>query len=215
MRIDWRRTLIVELALLAGCGLAVVTWMVVRQFAHTLLLLLCAAVVAFAIGPLVDRAEKRLGRRGLAAGVVYLGLVLAVAGGLALLTTPFVRQATALLTDLPLLPDAAQAQAPALDARLRELGLPVTVGDIEARAASLFVQSGDIFLGGTLAVLGGLTNLLLDLVLVLMMSLYLVLDGARLRVAFLRLVPLQRRSAVIFVEDTVVLIAGGYLRGQL
>jgi predicted PurR-regulated permease PerM len=215
MRIDWRRALVVELALLAGCALAVVAWLVLARVLHTVLLLLMAAVVAFAVGPMVARVEARLGRRGPAVVVVYLGLAIAVLGGLALLSSPFVRQAAGLLDDLPRLADAAHERAPAIDARLRQLGLPVSVQDMQTRAAALLVDSGSAFLGGSLAALAGLANVLVDLLLVLVMSLYLVLDGVRLRAAFLRLLPAGRRAQALFVEDTVVRVAGGYLRGQL
>jgi predicted PurR-regulated permease PerM len=169
MRIDWRRALVVELALLAACALAIVAWLVLARVLHTVLLLLMAAAVAFAVGPLV-------------------------AWGLA---------------------EAAQARAPAIDARLRELGLPVSVQEVQTRAAALLVDGGGAFLGGSLAALAGLANVLVDLLLVLVMSLYLVLDGARLRTTFLRLVPAERRTHALFVEETVVRVAGGYLRGQL
>lgn len=215
MRIDWRRVLVVELAILAGCALAVVAWLVVAQVLHTVLLLLMAAVVAFAVGPLVAAVEARLGRRGPAAVVVYLGLAVVVIGGLALLSSPFIEQSTRLLDDLPRLADAAKEQAPVIDARLHGLGIPLSVLDVQTRAAGLLVDSGSAVLGGSLALLAGLANLLVGMLLVLVISLYLVLDGPRLRTVFLRLIPAERRAHALFVEETVVRVAGGYLRGQL
>src|SRR5688500_20338223 len=97
MRIDWQRTLVIELALLAGCALAVVAWLMLAQVLHTVLLLLTAAVVAFAVGPLVDKVAARLGGRGPAAIVGSLGLVVAARGGPALLTSPVVVPSTRLL----------------------------------------------------------------------------------------------------------------------
>ncbi len=215
MRIDWRRVLVVELALLAGCALVVVAWLLLARVLHTVLLLLMASVVAFAVEPLVARVEARLGRRGLAVTLVYLSLGASLLGGLALLASPFVQQASGLLGDLPHLADTAKNSAPGIDARLRQLGLPVSVQDVQARVGALLVESGSAFLGGSLAVLGQLANVVVDLLLVLVMSLYLVLGGARLRAGFLRLVPVEHRPQVAFVEETVVRVAGGYLRGQL
>jgi predicted PurR-regulated permease PerM len=215
MRIDWRRTLVIELTILAGCALAVVAWLVLARVLHTALLLLMASVVAFAVEPLVAWVEARLGRRRPAAVVVYLGLAVAMLGGLALLASPFVQQASGLLEDLPRLADAAKEQAPAIDVRMHALGLPLGVQDVQTRAVALLVDSGSVVLGGSVALLGGLANVVVDLLLVLVMSLYLVLGGARLRTTFLRLVPLDRRQQARFVEETVVRVAGGYLRGQL
>jgi predicted PurR-regulated permease PerM len=193
----------------------VVALLLLSRVLHTVLLLLMASVVAFAVEPLVARVEARLGRRGLAATLVYLGLGTSLLGGLAFLVSPFVQQASSLLGDLPHLADAAKDNAPGLDARLRELGLPLNVQDVQTRAGALLVESGSAFLGGSLAVLGQLANVVVDLLLVLVMSLYLVLGGARLRAGALRLVPVDRRSHVAFVEETIVRVAGGYLRGQL
>jgi len=215
MNVDWRRVLTVELALLAGCALAVVAWTIAQRFLHTLVLLLMATVVAFALGPLVERVEERVGRRALAVALVYVALLVVVVGGVTLLAAPFVGQATALLGDLPSLGNAAKTQAPAVDARLRQLGLPVTVDDLQTRLSGAVSESASVVLGGTLAVLTGLTNFVVDLVLTLVMSLYLVLDGQRLRDGLVQLVPAGRREQAAFVEDTVVRIAGGYLRGQL
>src|SRR4051812_18680876 len=98
MTIDWRRILIVELAILAGCALLVVLGWVIGQVAHTVLVLGMSMVVAFALAPLVSRVELGLGgRRGLAAGLVYLALLVVVIGGGALLAQPFVQQLTELV----------------------------------------------------------------------------------------------------------------------
>jgi predicted PurR-regulated permease PerM len=216
MRVDWWRVLVVELALLAGCALAVVAWWAITRVAHTALLLLLGAVVAFALAPAVRRLEDRLdGRRGLAAGLVYLAVFAAALGGLALLVAPLVGQTSQLIQDLPGLAEALQARLPGLETRLRQLGLPVEAGGLQARASSWIVESGGGVLGATLAVLTGLTGAVVDLLLVLVVSFYLVLEGPRLRDALAALVPAERRPQALFAEETVVRIAGGYLRGQL
>jgi predicted PurR-regulated permease PerM len=214
--IDWRRVLIVELALLGACALLVVVWWIVGRFAHTILILLMAAVVAFAIGPLVDRVEVRLGgRRGLAAALVYLGLLVALIGGLALLFRPFVAQLTELLANLPTYAEMLQAQTPVIEERLRAAGLPIEAGELQSRAASLLATQGTMVLGGVLGVVTSLTNFVVDLALILVISFYLVLDSRRIRDAILTLTPARFRPHVLFVESTLTKIGGGYLRGQL
>jgi predicted PurR-regulated permease PerM len=216
MRVDWRRVLVVELALLAGCALAVVAWWVVSRFSHTVFLLLTGAIVAFALEPAVGRLEERLGgRRGMAALIVYLAVLVAAVGGLALLVVPLVGQTTALIGDLPAIADALKAQLPGLETRLRGMGLPVEAGALQARASAWVVESGGGVLGVTLTLLTGVAGGFVDLLLSLVVSLYLVLEGPRLREALAALVPAGRRAEALFVEETVVRIAGGYLRGQL
>jgi predicted PurR-regulated permease PerM len=52
-----------------------------------------------------------------------------------------------------------------------------------------------------------------DLALVLVISFYLVLDSRRIRDTLMALIPASRRQHAVFIEETVVRIAGGYLRG--
>ncbi|HEY3108366.1 MAG TPA: AI-2E family transporter [Chloroflexota bacterium] len=216
MTIDWRRVLVVELALLAGCALLVVVGWVVGRFAHTVLLLGLGIVVAFALGPLVGGLEGRLGgRRGLAAAIVYLALLVVVVGGVALLAQPFVQQLTQLVGDLPRYADMVKSQLPGLQERAQALGLPVELSDLQRRAVAFASEQMGTVLGGTLALLTGLTNLVVDLALVVAISFYLVLDSRRIRDTLISLVPPSRRQDAIFIEETTVRIAGGYLRGQL
>jgi predicted PurR-regulated permease PerM len=216
MRIDWRRTLVVELALLAGCALLVVLGWVISQVAHTVLLFLLSVVVAFALGPLVTRIEDRLGgKRALAATIVYVVLLVIVVGGIALLAQPFVQQLTQLAGDLPRYADLAREQLPGLQARLRALGVPAEISDLQSRVVAFATEQMGTVLGGTLTVVTSLTNLVVDLALVLVISFYLVLDSRRIRDTLLALVPAERRGTALFVEETTVRIAGQYLRGQL
>src|SRR5262249_4257763 len=98
---------------------------------------------------------------------------------------------------------------------LRGLGAPMGVDQIEARLSTAIADSASIVLGGTLSFLLGFTNFVVDLALIVVISLYLVLDAPRIRHALLAAVPVGRRANALFVEETVVRIAGGYLRGQL
>lgn len=216
MPIDWRRVLVVELALLGAVALLVVLWWIVGRFAQTVLLLLLSAVVAFALGPLVDRLEERLGgRRAAAAAIVYLVLLVVLVGGLALLFRPFVAQVTELAANLPRYADMAKAQAPQLEERLRAAGLPVEAGALQTRLTGLVTDQGGMVLGGLLAVVSGLTGFVIKLALVLVISFYLVLDSRRFRDTIVSLAPARHRQHVLFVESTVATIGGGYLRGQL
>jgi predicted PurR-regulated permease PerM len=216
VKVDWRRVLVVELALLAGCALLVVFGWLIGRFAHTVLVLLMGVVVAFALGPLVTRLEERLGgRRGLAAALVYLAVLVILIGGIALLARPFVQQLTELASDLPRYAAMARTQLPGLEVQAREAGLPVDLAELQTRAVAFASEQMGSVLGGTLAIVGGLTNFVVDFALILVISFYLVLDSQRIRDTLIALVPADKRHHALFVEETTVRIAGGYLRGQL
>jgi len=65
---------------------------------------------------------------------------------------------------------------------------------------------------GTLAGVGGM---ILDFILALVISFYLLLDGQRIRERSLALVPSQHRAKAVFLQANVARVLGGYLRGQL
>ena len=215
MTIDWRRIVWIELAILGGCAVAYVAWLILERVLHTALLLLMAAVLAFALGPLVKVVHQHVGRRGVAVAILYLLLLIVLGVGLTLLAAPFVSQSTALLVELPQYAASASTHVPELDKSFHDAGLPITVNQIQTELSNLILTGGSSVVGGTLAVLGALTGTVVDLVLIIVMSLYLLIDAPRFRDAARDLVPASRRANALFVEETVTRVAGGYLRGQI
>src|SRR5581483_1153149 len=72
-----------------------------------------------------------------------------------------------------------------------------------------------VFVGDLLRFLTQVASSALVTVLVLVISFYLLLDGPRLRLAVLRVVPPSHRGKLLFVEESLGRVLGGYLRGQL
>ncbi len=212
---DWQKALVVELTLLAGLAVLWVLWQVLSPILHTLILFALAAVLAFALAGPVNLLAARIGNRIVAIVGVYLLVGLVVVGGLALLAGPFVGQATALVTNLPQYADELQARAPEVEATLAGYGIQAGLDQLKARAAAAVEQGGtDVLthLVGTLAELGGI---MLDAVLALVISIYLLVDGPRVRARSLAAIPSQHRAKALFFEDNVSRVLGGYLRGQL
>lgn len=65
---------------------------------------------------------------------------------------------------------------------------------------------------GTLTGLGGIV---VDIALALVISLYLLADGARFLELGTALIPSRHRGKAAFLQDNVARVLGGYLRGQL
>jgi predicted PurR-regulated permease PerM len=212
---DWQKVLVVFLTLLAGLALTWVLWQVLSPISHTLILFGLAAVLAFALSSPVTMLTGRVGNRLVAIVVVYLLVGTVVVGGLTLLAGPFVRDATALSSALPHYAADLQARAPEVQTALGNYGIQADLDQLKARAAVAVEQGGSEVLKnlvGTLAEVGGI---ILDIVLALVISLYLLIDGPRFRVRILALVPSQHRPKALFLEDHVSRVLGGYLRGQL
>jgi predicted PurR-regulated permease PerM len=212
---DWQKALIVILTLLAGLALLWVLWQVISPLLHTLILFAMGAVLAFALAGPVDGLTRWIGNRAAAMAIVYVLAAVVVMGGLALLAGPFAGQAAALVSDLPRYATELQARLPQLQGFLAGYGIQADVDQVKAGATSAIQQGGTEVLGrllGTLAEVGGL---LLDAVLVLVISVYLVADGTRLRERSLAIVPAAYRERTLFLQANVARVLGGYLRGQL
>ena len=212
---DWQKALIVLLTLLASVAVLWVIWQIVSPILHTLVLFALAAVLAFALSGPVDMLSHRLGNRLLAIVAVYFLVGLMLVGGLTSIAGPFVSQATDLAAALPQYASDLQARAPEVQTTLGQYGIQTDIDQLKVQAVSAIQQGGsDVLknLVGTLAEVGGM---ILDIVLALVISLYLLVDGPRFRERSLAIIPAQHRTKALFLQDNVSRVLGGYLRGQL
>jgi predicted PurR-regulated permease PerM len=192
-----------------------IAWQVVRPILRTLLLFAFAGVLAFALAAPVEAIAARLRHRALAVVAVYLLVGATAVGGLTLLAGPFVAQATALGGELPRYAAEIESRAPEVEGALARYGVQASAAELKARAAQA-VEAGaaDLLrmLVGALAELGAL---LVDIILALVISFYLLLDGPALRRRALALFPAVHRQKALFLEEHTRRVLGGYLRGQL
>ena len=212
---DWQKVLVVFLTVLAGLALTWVLWQVLSPISHTLILFGLAAVLAFALSGPVNMLAARIRNRLAAIVAVYLLVGTVVVGGLTLLAGPFVRDATALSSALPQYAADLQARAPEVQSTLGNYGIQADLDQLKARAATAVEQGGSEVLKNLVGTLAEVGAVILDIVLALVISLYLLIDGPRFRVRTLAVVPAQHRAKALFLEDHVSRVLGGYLRGQL
>ena len=212
---DWQKVLVVFLTVLAGLALTWVLWQVLSPISHTLILFGLAAVLAFALSGPVNMLAARIRNRLAAIVAVYLLVGTVVVGGLTLLAGPFVRDATALSSALPQYAADLQARAPEVQSTLGNYGIQADLDQLKARAATAVEQGGSDVLKNLVGTLAEVGAVILDIVLALVISLYLLIDGPRFRVRTLALVPAEHRAKALFLEDHVSRVLGGYLRGQL
>jgi predicted PurR-regulated permease PerM len=212
---DWQRILVFLLTLLAGAAVLWVLWQIVSPILRTLVLFALAAVLAFALSSPVNMVARRIGNRVAAIVLVYLLVGIIVVGGVVLLAGPFVTQASELVAALPQYAGELQARAPEVQTRLGQYGIQADLDQLKASATGAVEQGAtDVLqhLVGTLAELGGMV---LDFVLALVISLYLLVDGPGLGQRSLAAIPKQHRPKALFLQDNVSRVLGGYLRGQL
>jgi len=185
-------------AIALGIVLGIGALALIALFARPLALLFLAVCTAAAFAPLITRLSGRV-PRNTAILLVYLALLVIVVILIALLLTPLVRQFIALADRLPELID-----------RLR---LFLDENNIsEAQIESLTTQAGQ-FGAGILRAPISVVSGALDIVLVLIVSLYLLMDAPQIRRFVLSLVGANAQGRVDAIGLEMVGVAGGYLRG--
>lgn len=191
----------------------------VRQIGGVLLTFLLAGILAYTLNPLVRMLEAWRIPRILAVLGVFLALVVAVLFALVVLIIPAVGQVQSLVQNPEILTDGAAW----LLARARELPyIGEQIVTIDQATITQFVQSnapspGQVvnialgFIGGVFGVFGTVLNLLLMLI----VSIYLLLDKERIRGASLGAVPATIRDQTVELFHAVEGALVKYLKGQL
>jgi predicted PurR-regulated permease PerM len=209
------RALLVPLVVLAWLAVLLVLGWLVSHVTHALLVLVLSTVVAFALTPLVDLLHRWL-PRGLAIAVAYVLGFTVLIGLLSVVVVTAATEANNLAHNLPDYARRAQDMQPQAMGLLSRFG--ITQGDVAQAQSRLIVYLQGISSQAASDVLGFVTavlNAIVDTILVLILSIYLLANGPRM-VAWLReqAPPGQARRAnlVISIVNQVV---GGYVRGTL
>lgn len=179
-------------------------WLLVKLWS-LLLLLFVGLLLAAALDPLVTRLERRGWPRSLSVALIVAVLAVVAALALSILVPPVVDEATQFAQNLPAYVDEAQGvlnRNPALFGRLRD------VANQGAADPSTFF-SGVLRVGA--GVVQGITNALLLLVL----TVYLLVDGERVLDWVLRYAPAQQRFKVRQALPEISHVVSGYVIGQV
>ncbi len=205
-RVVARNTVVVAAVLLAIYVVYLlrrpVTWVVIAGF------------IAVALSGPINALAPRVGRRGLATLLVYLGLVLVPVGLGALIIPPLVTQAADLANNASTyardVTDFVQRNETL--ARL-ERDFDVT-GKLEEQAGKLPNRIGSA--AGTLSSLGvGLVNSIFALVTILILSVFLVGSGRRWIDNAIAMRPPAQAARLSRTADRIAMAVGAYVGGAL
>jgi predicted PurR-regulated permease PerM len=207
-------------------------------FATPLLLFGLAWLFALVVKPLVDRMTQltlpipfvthrsrdsgmiaptwRLPRVA-AVSLVYLAILALVVFAALSLVPVIGPQLTGVDATLPTAVSEISTSITNLESELRRMGYR---GDLEqiAQPDALVQQAatlGNTVIQQSLGIASGIATLLFDLVLVLILSFYMALDGPRLAARFLELLPTAWRGDTVRFYSIVNGTFGGFLRAQL
>src|SRR5262249_49429457 len=213
-RIDWGRLQTILICLIALLVLLVALGYALAQVSHALLLFVLAAVLALGLAPLVDWGERLRLPRWVAVVATFLLFAVAIVGGALLLITPLVDQAVALSNVVPgyvasindSIQQLSQAQA----------GTPFAgaLDALQAQVVTTVASWSGVLVGSLVGLLTGCAGGMADLVLVLITSIYMLLEGRHILESVYDRLPARYRGACLFITDTLSHVVGGYVRGQ-
>jgi predicted PurR-regulated permease PerM len=203
------------IAIIACSVVLVIGYRVIHVLFPVLILLLSAMLLAFLLDPLVSRLQAAGVRRGPAVLLVYLGVLALIFGLGGLLTVPLAHQISSLTKRMPhdrkqLVHLVGQA-----DLWLAQHSIPVHLESLQQEGLKSAQSFGQKLLGDTLNIVQTVSRIIIDVLAIIVISLYLLIDGPRIRHNALRIVPARQRNNVLFVEATVRSVVGSYVRGQL
>jgi predicted PurR-regulated permease PerM len=180
---------------------------------------LAAYLIAFILHPLVTWAEHRTNR---GSGVALVGmLLLAMLTGLWFLGIQIAAQLSLFVEELPQLIETLE-ELPFIMARAIDPTFGTTFQQVFQNLTAAARQLIDEVLPSLSAFRGGLVESLtvvtsggLQVVIVVVLSLYLLYNFPRYNRTVLRAFPERHRAAALEVLDRVGYAIGGYIRGQL
>jgi predicted PurR-regulated permease PerM len=184
----------------------------VLQLTNIALIFMFAAVIAMLVTPIVDRVQTIPllgGHRGVAVLVLYGAILILVGLAAALLTPTVIADASKLGQQVPTIEDGIQRLLDQAQGSLRAFGINL----------SYTIPRGGTALGGdispaSLTKIGGLVSPVVNVLLVIVVSIYLTAQGRELVATARKLFPAQQR-----VFDFTMLAVGAavaaYVRAQL
>jgi predicted PurR-regulated permease PerM len=191
----------------------------VRQISGVLLTFLMAAVLAYVLNPLVRRLEQVRVPRVLAVMGVFVVLALGGVAALLGLIIPAVGQVQTLIQDPSAVIEqintlvARVQKIPYVGERLAKVDQDAIIGFVQGNAPSAgqVLHGATGLIGGVFGVFGTVANL----VLMLIISIYLLLDRERITRAVLDTIPHTMRDQAVELFHAVERTLIKYLKGQL
>lgn len=216
-RIDWQRTRDILISVICGGFIFWACWSFMGQFFDAILILLLSMAVAFLVTPTVNLLVRYGFPRLLSCLVVYALCITAVVSLGYVLASTLIRQVQEFSTTIINFASVLPANVASIqDLLTKQWSIPPqniqNVLDQIQTQATAFAQE---LATNALNFLFILTNAFLNIVLIVVLSFYLVLDGKRIRDSLISIAPKRSLPNVLLFEDALNRVVGNYIRGQL
>ena len=212
----WARRLVYLRVLFITVLLVGILFWLSSKVIVVLLILLVAALLAYAVVPVIELLHRFI-PRFLAIALVYL-VAIAVFGLLAYLTVKtLIPQVTSFVQSVEtFVKPGSHGQASPLDQSLQSLGFTQSQIDSAAKQVQSQVSSNasDV-VKGTEQLIGGLISAGFNILITVVVSVYLLVDGFRFGNWLIGSSPLSQRGWISSMLEILQRVVGGYIRGQI
>ena len=210
-----RRLIYLGILLITVLLIGILIWLASKMIV-TLLILLVAAVLAYAAVPVIELLH-RIMPRALAIALVYVGAIILLGVFAYLAVKSMVPQLNSLSQSVTtfLKPGSTGKESP-LDQMLKSIG--ITQSQIDAATKQLQSELGTIgasVASGTEQAVGGLISAGFNILITAVVSVYLLVGGYRFGHWQKDSSPVSQRGWISSVQAIVQRVVGGYIRGQI
>ena len=211
----WARALLLPLIILAWLAVLVLVAWLLSHVTRTILILVLAGIVAYALTPLVNLLTRWLPRL-LAIAVAYVAGMTIVLGFVSFIVVTAAGQVVILVHHLPTYIREAQGLEPQVLTLLRPIGITgAQLSQLRSAVVAQAQQVGTQAAGGAVGAVQSAAGTILDIVLVLMLSVYLTANGPRIAAWLRERSQFQRAVRLQPFVVTVNQVVGGYVQGTL
>jgi predicted PurR-regulated permease PerM len=215
-QVNWARTRDILISIICIGLIFWAAWTTLGQFVDAIVILMLSMAVAFLLSPLVNLLVKYRVPRLLATIVVFVVVLAAISLLAYELVFSLIQQALNFSKTIEGFASALPKTFQDSIDFLRHQGIPQdkiddVISQIQTQATS-FAQD---LAANALNLVLVLTNAFLNILLVIVLSFYLTVDGRRIRDSLVSLAPKRFLPNVLLFEDALNRVVGNYIRGQL
>jgi predicted PurR-regulated permease PerM len=215
MPASWQRALWIPLIILAGLAVVGVVGWLLSHVTKTILVLVFSGIVAYALTPLVSLFSRWI-PRGLAIALAYVLGISVVLGLGAIIVDTAANQVTTLVNNLPNYQHDLKRFEPQIVDALRPFGVTqAKINSAQNQLISYLQGVGTSVASDSLGILSGVVSTIIDIVLVLILSVYLTANGPAIAQRLRRETPGSQRWRTTLLISIVNRVVGGYIRGTL
>ncbi len=211
----WQRALYLPLTILAWLAVALIIFWLLGHVLRTIVIAVLAALLSFALSPLVNLLKRHMSRP-LAVAIAYLAGVAVILGVGAVLAVRAADQVSNLITNFPGYTRQIQQLEVSMVGTLTQVGIHnIDLQALNQQALAQAQRIGASLAAGSLNILRSVVGDIIDGVLLLILSIYFTVDGPRVGHFLREELPPRWRLPARFLTQVVNQVAGGYIRGTL